>query len=54
MTNTEAKRPLATPTNLTSNAVQDLAGALTTLLADMFAIPRSSLRPMPSPSGSAS
>ena len=29
---------LATPTNLASNAVQDLAGALTTLLADMFAL----------------
>ncbi len=30
--------PLATPTSLASNAVQDLAGALTTLLADMFAL----------------
>jgi len=30
--------PLATPTNLASNAVQDLAGALTTLLADMLAL----------------
>ena len=30
--------PLATPTGLASNAVQDLAGALTTLLADMFAL----------------
>jgi starvation-inducible DNA-binding protein len=30
--------PLATPTNLASNAVQDLSGALTTLLADMFAL----------------
>jgi starvation-inducible DNA-binding protein len=42
MTRNEAKTrrtaPLATPTNLASNAVQDLAGALTTLLADMFAL----------------
>jgi starvation-inducible DNA-binding protein len=42
MTRNEATRrrmaPLATPTNLASNAVQDLAGALTTLLADMFAL----------------
>jgi starvation-inducible DNA-binding protein len=30
--------PLATPTDLPSNAVQDLSGALTTLLADMFAL----------------
>lgn len=30
--------PLATPTDLKSNAVQDLAGALNTLLADMFAL----------------
>ena len=30
--------PLATPTSLASNAVQDLAGALTILLADMFAL----------------
>ena len=30
--------PLATPTNLASNAVQDLSGALTVLLADMFAL----------------
>jgi starvation-inducible DNA-binding protein len=29
---------LATPTNLESNAVRDLSGALTTLLADMFAL----------------
>jgi starvation-inducible DNA-binding protein len=32
------KAPLATPTTLASNAVQDLSGALTTLLADMFAL----------------
>jgi starvation-inducible DNA-binding protein len=32
------KAPLATPTDLPSNAVQDLAGALTALLADMFAL----------------
>ncbi len=32
------KAPLATPTSLKSNAVQDLAGALTVLLADMFAL----------------
>jgi starvation-inducible DNA-binding protein len=30
--------PLGTPTNLTSNATQDISGALTTLLADMFAL----------------
>jgi starvation-inducible DNA-binding protein len=30
--------PLATPTNLASNAIPDLAGALTILLADMFAL----------------
>ena len=35
---TRRKAPLATPTTLASNAVQDLAGALTTLLADMFAL----------------
>ena len=35
---TRRMAPLATPTNLASNAVQDLAGALTTLLADMFAL----------------
>jgi len=29
---------LDTPTNLTSNATRDLSGALTTLLADMFAL----------------
>jgi starvation-inducible DNA-binding protein len=32
------KARLATPTSLPSNAVQDLAGALTILLADMFAL----------------
>jgi starvation-inducible DNA-binding protein len=32
------KAALATPTNLGSNAVQDLSGALTTLLADMFTL----------------
>jgi starvation-inducible DNA-binding protein len=32
------KAPLATPTDLDSNAVRDLSGALTTLLADMFAL----------------
>jgi starvation-inducible DNA-binding protein len=30
--------PLGTPTNLTSNATQEISGALTTLLADMFAL----------------
>jgi starvation-inducible DNA-binding protein len=35
---TRRKAPLATPTTLKSNAVQDLAGALTILLADMFAL----------------
>jgi starvation-inducible DNA-binding protein len=35
---TRRKAPLATPTTLASNAVQDLAGALTILLADMFAL----------------
>jgi starvation-inducible DNA-binding protein len=42
MTRNEATRrrmaPLATPTGLASNAIPDLAGALTTLLADMFAL----------------
>jgi starvation-inducible DNA-binding protein len=42
MARNEAKRrrtaPLATPTNLASNAVADLSGALTILLADMFAL----------------
>jgi starvation-inducible DNA-binding protein len=32
------KAPLATPTNLSANAVRDLSGALTTLLADFFAL----------------
>src|SRR5471030_2778360 len=32
------KAPLATPTNLSTNAVRDLSGALTTLLADFFAL----------------
>lgn len=38
--NAEARRmaPLHTPTNLPANAVGDLSGALTTLLADMFAL----------------
>jgi starvation-inducible DNA-binding protein len=35
---TRRKAPLATPTTLPSNAVQDLSGALTILLADMFAL----------------
>lgn len=30
--------PLDTPTNLTTNATRDISGALTTLLADMFAL----------------
>lgn len=42
MTRSEAKTrrtaPLATPTGLASNAIPDLSGALTTLLADMFAL----------------
>jgi len=32
------KAPLATPTDLGLNAVRDISGALTTLLADMFAL----------------
>jgi starvation-inducible DNA-binding protein len=32
------KAPLATPTDLTTNAVTDLSGALNILLADMFAL----------------
>ena len=32
------KAPLATPTDLEPDAVRDLSGALTTLLADMFAL----------------
>ena len=35
---TRRMAPLATPTNLASNAVHDLSGALTVLLADMFAL----------------
>src|ERR1700740_2150657 len=42
MTAREAKvlrtAPLATPTDLTPNAVRDLAGALNILLADMFGL----------------
>src|ERR1700682_5863561 len=30
--------PLGTPSNLASNAVQDISGALTILLADVFAL----------------
>jgi starvation-inducible DNA-binding protein len=32
------ERPLETPTDLTANATKDIAGALTTLLADVFAL----------------
>src|SRR5215468_8672017 len=32
------KAPLVTPTDLPSNAVQDISGALNTLLADVFAL----------------
>jgi starvation-inducible DNA-binding protein len=32
------KAPLATPTDLGADAVRDLSGALTTMLADMFAL----------------
>jgi starvation-inducible DNA-binding protein len=35
---TRRRAPLATPTNLSAGAVQDLSGALTILLADMFAL----------------
>ena len=35
---TRREAPLKTPTNLTSNATQDIAGALTALLADLFAL----------------
>src|SRR5215813_2507597 len=35
---TYRKAPLTTPTNLSANAVRDLSGALTTLLADFFAL----------------
>jgi starvation-inducible DNA-binding protein len=37
-TKTRRMAPLQTPTSLASNATQDLAGALTILLADMFAL----------------
>jgi starvation-inducible DNA-binding protein len=35
---TRRKAPLETPTDLASNATRDISGALTTLLADMFAL----------------
>jgi len=35
---TRRAAPLATPTTLTSNAIPDISGALTILLADMFAL----------------
>src|ERR1700693_75330 len=35
---TRRKAPLATPTNLGTDAVRDISGALTILLADMFAL----------------
>src|SRR6201981_221443 len=35
---TRRKAALDTPSNLTANATRDLSGALTTLLADMFAL----------------
>ena len=35
---TRRRAPLATPTDLTHNATADLSGALTALLADMFAL----------------
>ena len=42
MSTNEAKTrrmaPLGTPTSLGSNATKDIAGALTLLLADMFAL----------------
>jgi starvation-inducible DNA-binding protein len=34
----QRKAPLATPSNLETNAVRDISGALTILLADMFAL----------------
>ena len=34
------KDPLATPTDLGADAVRDLSGALTKMLADMFALAR--------------
>jgi starvation-inducible DNA-binding protein len=38
LTEKHRKSPLATPTSLTSNATADIAGALTALLADVFAL----------------
>jgi DNA-binding ferritin-like protein len=40
LTDVKARRkaPLDTPTDLTYNAARDISGALTTLLADMFAL----------------
>jgi starvation-inducible DNA-binding protein len=42
MTNSDAKTrrkaPLATPSSFTTNAVQDISGALNTLLADVFVL----------------
>jgi starvation-inducible DNA-binding protein len=35
---TRRSAPLATPTNLRANAIPELSGALTTLLADVFAL----------------
>ena len=35
---TRRKAALDTPTNLTTNATRDISAALTTLLADMFAL----------------
>src|SRR5579884_1435744 len=35
---TRREAPLDTPTDLTSNATRDISGALTLLLADMFAL----------------
>ena len=37
-TKARRKSPLDTPTNLTANATRDISAALTTLLADMFAL----------------
>ncbi|EHJ95652.1 Dps family protein [Agrobacterium tumefaciens] len=38
LTEKHRKSPLATPTSLSSNATTDIAGALTALLADVFAL----------------
>ena len=38
VTKTRREAPLATPTDLSSNATRDLAGALTALLADVFVL----------------